>query len=87
MKRNHSLLEYTNDIQVSELGPSGSSCFEDLRKVYLPRDVFTRPNTIKFENFMSSNNCDTQLLFKTEKYCKVVLKIFSGNFQEHLTGL
>ena len=29
MKRNHSLLEYTrdNDTQVSELGPSGPSCF------------------------------------------------------------
>ena len=83
MKRNHSLLEYTrdNDTQVSELGPFGPSCFEDFRKVYLPRDVFTRPNTIKFENFMSSNNCDTQLLFKTEKYCKVVLKIFQEIFK------
>ena len=30
MRRNHSLLEYTrdNDIQVSELGPSGPSCNE-----------------------------------------------------------
>ena len=29
VKRNHSLLEYTrdNDTQVSELGPSGLSCF------------------------------------------------------------
>ena len=29
MKKNHSLLEYTrdNDTQVSELGPSGPSCF------------------------------------------------------------
>ena len=29
MKRNHSLLEYTrdNDTRVSELGPSGPSCF------------------------------------------------------------
>ena len=55
--------------------------FEDLRKVYLPRDVFARPNTVKFEHLMSSSNTDTRLLLNIAKFCKVVLKTFQEIFR------
>ena len=48
--------------------------FEDLRNVDLPRDLFARPNTVKFEHLMSSSNTDTRLLFNIANICKVVLK-------------
>lgn len=54
--------------------------FDDLRKLYLPRDMFTRPiNTMKFESLMSTS--DSHLLFKISKYCKVVLKTFQEIFK------
>ena len=55
--------------------------FEDLRKVYLPKDLFARPNTVKFEHLMSSSNTDTRLLFNIAKFCKVVLKTFQEIFR------
>ena len=58
--------------------------FEDLRKVCLPRDLFTRPNTVKFEHLMSSSNTDTQLLFNIAKFCKNSRK-FSGIFDSVYT--
>ena len=56
------------------------SYFDDLRSLYLPRDLFSRPNTVKFENPMCSS--DTRL-FKVSKYCKVVLKTFQEIFRNH----
>lgn len=53
--------------------------FDDLRRNYLPRDLISRPNTMKFENLMGSN--DIYLLFKVSKYCKVVLKTFKEIFR------
>ena len=44
--------------------------FEDLRKVYLPRNVFTRPNTVKFKHLMNSSNTDTHLLFNIANVVK-----------------
>lgn len=55
------------------------SYFDDLRRMYLPRDLFSRPNTVKFESLMCSD--DTHLLFKVAKYCKVVLKTFREIFR------
>ena len=55
------------------------SYFDDLRTLYLPRDLFFRPNTVMFENLMCSN--DTHRLFKVSKYCKVVLKTFQEIFR------
>ena len=55
--------------------------FEDLHKVYLPTDLFARPNTVKFEHLMSSSNTDTRLLFNIAKFCKVVLKKFQEIFR------
>lgn len=54
------------------------SYFSDLRKLYIPKDLFTRPNTTLFEELMSIN--DTLLLFKLAKYCKIVLKTFNEIF-------
>ena len=54
--------------------------FDDLREKYLPRDLFTAPNTVKLQKVMSSGENDTELLFKIAKYCKVVLKTFREIF-------
>ena len=55
------------------------SYFDDLRSLYLPRDLFSRPYTVKFENLMCSS--DTNRLFKVSKFCKVVLKTFQEIFR------
>ena len=55
--------------------------FDDLREKYLPRDLFTAPNTVKFQKVMSSGETDAELLFKIAKYCKVVLKTFREIFR------
>ena len=52
------------------------SDFHDLRNKYLPRDLFTSPNIIKFQKVMSANDNDRDLLPKVAKYCKILLKTF-----------
>ena len=54
---------------------------DDLREKNLPRDLFTAPNTVKFQKVMSSGENDAELLFKIAKYCKVVLKTFREIFR------
>ena len=53
--------------------------FEDLRTLYLQRDLVIRPNTVKFEKLM--NPSDNQFMFKVAKYCKVVLETFQEIFR------
>ena len=56
--------------------------FDDLRKSYLPRELFRRPiNTMKFESQLSSS--DNHFLYKISNYCKVAENI-PGKFQEHM---
>ena len=50
------------------------SYFSDARRVYLPRNLFARPNTDTFRRLMCSS--DTQELFKIAKYCKKCFRHF-----------
>lgn len=48
--------------------------FSDARRVYLPGNFLTAPDTDAFRSIMCP--VDTQNLFKVAKYCKIVLKTF-----------
>ena len=50
--------------------------FDDLRKLYLPRDYVHEAY-----KYYEMNSSDNQLLFKISKYCKVVLKTFQEIFK------
>lgn len=58
---------------------------EDLRKVYLPRDRFTRSNTLKFEDLTSSSDIMHSYIFKIAK-CKIFQNCedILRNFKEQL---
>lgn len=54
--------------------------FDDLRKLYLPRDMcLGSMNTLKFKTLM--NTSDSHHIFKLAKYCKEVLKTFQEIFK------